>query len=206
MALTTDPEVMRSRLATDIYAVHGRLTPPDKISTPPKISVPSCSPPLPKKFSTPPPEHSSNPPQKFIHFPKISQLKKYVFSSFYFFGKQEIAICINLQLPIVSFKKSYLLDIHHHKTYVYINFQQNWANRSVITVNTNLFAKKNTSCQNLSFGHQYFFFKSTISDMHPRKTYMYNNFQQNRISRSVKSVHTNFFAIFFYLHKFGTCN
>ena len=39
-------------------------------------------------------------------------------------------------------KKSMLLDMHHHKTYMYINFQQNQVNRSVITVHTNLFAKK----------------------------------------------------------------
>ena len=32
--------------------------------------------------------------------------------------------------------------MHHHKTYMYINFQQNRANRSVITAHTNVFAKK----------------------------------------------------------------
>ena len=42
--------------------------------------------------------------------------------------------------------------------------------------------------------------------MHHRKTYMYNNFQQNRVSRSVKTVHTNLFAKIFNLHKFATCN
>ena len=30
--------------------------------------------------------------------------------------------------------------------------------------------------------------------MHHRKTYMHINFQQNRVSRSVKTVHTNLFA------------
>ena len=35
--------------------------------------------------------------------------------------------------------------------------------------------------------------KSTLSDMHHRKTYVYINFQQNRVSRSVKTVHTNLF-------------
>ena len=54
----------------------------------------------------------------------------------------KIASCINLQLPTVKFKKSILLDMHHHITYMYINFQQNQANRSVITVHTNVFAKK----------------------------------------------------------------
>ena len=37
------------------------------------------------------------------------------------------------------------------------------------------------------------FKKLTLSDMHHRKTYMYINFQQNRVSRSVKTVHTNLF-------------
>ena len=32
--------------------------------------------------------------------------------------------------------------MHHRKTYMYINFQQNCASRSVKTVHTNLFAKK----------------------------------------------------------------
>ena len=32
--------------------------------------------------------------------------------------------------------------MHHHKTYMYIDFQQNRVNRSVITANTNVFAKK----------------------------------------------------------------
>ena len=59
---------------------------------------------------------------------------------FYFFGKQEIAICINLQLPIVILKKSIILDMHH-KTYMYTNFQKNRVSRSVKTVHTNLFAK-----------------------------------------------------------------
>ena len=64
-----------------------------------------------------------------------------IFSSFYFFEKQEIAIYINLQLPIVILKKSILLNMHHRKTYMYINFQQNRVSKSVKTVHTNLFAK-----------------------------------------------------------------
>ena len=36
--------------------------------------------------------------------------------------------------------------------------------------------------------------KSSISDMQHRKTYNYFNFQQNWVSRSVKTVHTNVFA------------
>ena len=76
---------------------------------------------------------------------------------------------------------------------MYINFQQNRAYRSVITVHTNVFAKKIASCVNLQLPIESFK-KSTLSDMHHRKTYLYNNFQQNRVSRSVKTVHTNLIA------------
>ena len=42
--------------------------------------------------------------------------------------------------------------------------------------------------------------------MHHHKTYMYINFQQNRVSRSVKTVHANLFAKNRKLHKFGATN
>ena len=48
--------------------------------------------------------------------------------------------------------------------------------------------------------------KSIISDMHHRITYMYINFQQNRVSISIKTVHTNLFAKYRKLHKFATTN
>ena len=51
-----------------------------------------------------------------------------------------------------------------------------------------------------------FFFKLTLSDMHHRKTYMYIIFQQNRVCRSVKTLHTNLFAKNCKLHKFATTN
>ena len=55
---------------------------------------------------------------------------------------QNIAICINLQQPIIFFKKSILLDKHHYETYImYINFQKTRVGRSVIIVHTNAFAK-----------------------------------------------------------------
>ena len=50
------------------------------------------------------------------------------------------------------------------------------------------------------------FLKSTLSDLHHRKTYMYINFQQNRVSKSVKTVHTNLFTKICKLRKFATCN
>ena len=40
------------------------------------------------------------------------------------------------------FKKSTLSNMHHRKTYMYINFQQNWVSGLVKNVHTNLFAKK----------------------------------------------------------------
>ena len=46
------------------------------------------------------------------------------------------------------------------------------------------------------------FQKSTLSDKRHRKMYMYVNFQQNRVNRSIKTVHTNLFAKKWKLHKF----
>ena len=42
--------------------------------------------------------------------------------------------------PLLIFKKSIISDMHHRAMYMYINFQQNQASRSVKTVHTNLFA------------------------------------------------------------------
>ena len=42
--------------------------------------------------------------------------------------------------------------------------------------------------------------------MHLHKAYMYIDFQQNRVCRSVKAVHTNLFAQYRKLHKFATTN
>ena len=88
---------------------------------------------------------------------------------------------------------------------MHINFQQNRVNRSVITVHTNLVAKKIASCINLQLQIR-ISKKSNLSDMHHRKTYMHINFQQNRVRRSVKTVHTNLFAKNYKLHKFATTN
>ena len=48
--------------------------------------------------------------------------------------------------------------------------------------------------------------KSILLKMHRRITSMYIKFQQNRVSRSVKTVHTNLFANDRKLHKFATTN
>ena len=124
---------------------------------------------------------------------------------------KKIASCINLQLPIVILEKSILLDMLHHKTCRYINFQQNRVNRSVITVHTNVFTRNRKLHKFATTNSN--FLKLTLSDMHHRKTYMYINstymyinFQQNQISRSVKTVHTNLFAKKCKLHNCATCN
>ena len=48
--------------------------------------------------------------------------------------------------------------------------------------------------------------KSIILDMSQRKKYMYINMQQIRVSRSIKTVHTNLFGKNGKLHKFATTN
>ena len=48
--------------------------------------------------------------------------------------------------------------------------------------------------------------KTIISDMYHHKTYMFINFQQNRVCRFVKTVHTNIFAKNSKLHKFANTN
>ena len=52
---------------------------------------------------------------------------------------QIITSCIKLQLPIVNFEKSIIPNMHHHITYMYINFQQIRVSKSVQTVHTNIF-------------------------------------------------------------------
>ena len=48
--------------------------------------------------------------------------------------------------------------------------------------------------------------KSIILDMHHRITSMYIKFQQNRVSRLIKTVHTHIFANDRKLHEFATIN
>ena len=67
--------------------------------------------------------------------------------------------------------------MRHSKTYMYINFQQNRVNRSVIiVVHTNLFTKNRKLHK---FATTIVIFKTSILlDMHHHETYMYINFQQ----------------------------
>ena len=86
---------------------------------------------------------------------------------------------------------------------MYTDFWQNRVYRSVKTVHTNLFAqycklhKFATTNSNLKK-------KTIILDMHHHKTYMYINFQQNRIKTQVITVLTSILAKNQKLHKFAT--
>ena len=92
--------------------------------------------------------------------------------------------------------------MHHHKAYMYIDFQQNRDCRSVKTVHTNLFAQDRKlhkfATTNSNFG------KTILLDMHHHKTYMYINFQQNRVKTQVITVLTSLFAKNRKLHKSAT--
>ena len=84
--------------------------------------------------------------------------------------------------------------MHLRITYTNNNFQQNRVSRSVKTVelHTNLFAKNlklykfATTSSNFE---KYDYFRHTSS----YNVHLYQ-FQQNRVSKSVKTVHTNLFA------------
>ena len=84
---------------------------------------------------------------------------------------------------------------------MYIIFQQNRVCRSVKTqiyLQKSLVHKFATINSNLK--------KMIMSIMRHRKTYMYINFQQNRVNRSGITVHRNLFAKNRKLHKFATTN
>ena len=95
--------------------------------------------------------------------------------------------------------------MHHHVTYMFINFEQNRVGRSVKTVQKQIYLQIIAICISLQL-RIVILKKIIVSDMHHRITYMYINFQQNRSSRSVKAVHTIIFANNRKLHKFATTN
>ena len=57
-----------------------------------------------------------------------------------------------------------------------------------------IYLQKKCMLPQIAITNTVFFVKLIISDMHHRITYMYINFQQNQVCRSVKTVHTNLFA------------
>ena len=80
----------------------------------------------------------------------------------------------------------------HHGKYLHVDFQQTWVSRSVKTERTNIFANVCKLHKFATITIIYFlinYFKHASS-----KTYMYVIFWQNRVSRSVITVHTNIFA------------
>ena len=76
--------------------------------------------------------------------------------------------------------------MHYLLTDILAEFEINWPIKYLITAKMkaigSFFSKKEK------------LLKMNISDMHHRITYMFINFQQNRVSRAVKTVHTNIFA------------
>ena len=82
--------------------------------------------------------------------------------------------------------------VARHNVAIRYNYWHDVCTRLVKTVRTNIFAK-NACCLKLQL-LILFFVKLIISDMPHRITYMYINFQQNQVCRSVKTVHTNIFA------------
>ena len=71
---------------------------------------------------------------------------------------------------------------YEHRITVISQQSQNLLNFSTNTIKLHI----STTNNNLE--------KKNISNIHHRTTYMHSNFQQNRVSRSVKIVHTNLFA------------
>ena len=59
-------------------------------------------------------------------------------------------------------------------------------------MHTKLFAKNRKLHKYATYNSN--FETKLLSDIHHRITYLYINFQQNRVSRSVKTVHTSLFA------------
>ena len=109
-------------------------------------------------------------------------------------------------MPIELLKKSITSVMHHRKTYMYINFQQNRVSKSVIIVHTNVFAKKNRKLFKYATTNSNFF-KLTLSDMYHRKTYMNIYFQLNWVSikqtKPCTQIYLQKIAINCKLHKFA---
>ena len=88
---------------------------------------------------------------------------------------------------------------------MYINFYQNRVSIEQSKPCTQSYLQKNRKLHKYATYNLNFETK-LLSDMQHRITYLYINFQQNRVSRSVKTVHTSLFANICKLHEFATCN
>ena len=128
----------------------------------------------------------------YINFQQ-NQVKTQVMTVHTSLFAKKIASYVNLQLPIIIFFKSTLSDMHHRKTYMHINFQQNRVSRSVKNRVHKFICQNIASCINLQLPIV-ILKKSIFLDMHHHKTYMYINFQQNQVKTQVMTVHTSLFA------------
>ena len=96
--------------------------------------------------------------------------------------------------------------MHHHKRYMYTNFQQNRINRSVITVHTNVFANNRNlhkfATTNSNFEKKLLFSHASSYNVH---VYQFLAKSGWYVDQS-KTVHTNLFAKKRKLYKFATTN
>ena len=76
---------------------------------------------------------------------------------------------------------------------MYINFHQNRVSIDQSKPCIQSYLQKNRKLHKYATYNSNFEIK-LLSDMHHRITYLYINFQQNRVSGSVKTMHTNLFA------------
>ena len=102
---------------------------------------------------------------------------------------------VNLQLPIILKNQLFRHASSYHVHVGHINFQQTRVSRSVQTMHTKLFAKRR-KLDKFATTNSNSEKKTILLDMLHHKTDMYINFQQNRVNRSVITVHTNVFGSF----------
>ena len=101
-------------------------------------------------------------------------------------------------------KIDYFRHVSKYNEQVYQFSAKSGLYRSVKTVHTKQFAKNRKLLKYATYNSN--LENKLLSDIHHRITYIIINFQQDRVSRSVKTVHTNLFANNRKLHKFATCN
>ena len=90
--------------------------------------------------------------------------------------------------------------MHYRIRYMHVKYQRNRDKRFVKTVNT----KNKFNCMNLQLPIA-FFKKSTLSDMHHRKTYMYIKFQQIYLQTFANCINLQLAIRFSKNHAYGTC-
>ena len=94
--------------------------------------------------------------------------------------------------------------MHHRKTYMYINFQQNRVSRTVKSLHTNLLAKI-ASCINLKLFTTNSNFKKYFRQASSDDVHMYSNFHPNRVGNQSKLC-SQIYLQKRKLHKFANTN